>query len=153
MEKAFLTLVNTKMNYGNLLSGFIGAILGSLIASFMSWRIFRKQNKIDRYLSFIEDIDSALNKNEQLASEQDNDKKKELLHEINFLLNKAYSKSMVAMDDTLFSKISSLLDKHFDKKNRNRIYYLMRKDIFGRQTKVKFDDLIHKYIEAKPVKK
>ena len=50
---------------------------------------------------------------------------------------------MVVMNDTLFSKISLLLNNDFDKKNRNRIYYLMRKDIFGCYKKVKFVVIIN----------
>lgn len=129
-----------------LFSGLIGVGIGSVITGIISWLIFRKQNKIDRYLSFVDDIDTALNKVDQISTTLEG--KDKLQHEINLLLNKAYSKAMISMDDKLFKKINLLLDKGFDKKSRNRIYYLMRKDIFGRKTKINFDELIEKYIQA-----
>lgn len=132
-----------------VLSGIIGAIIGALISAYISWMIFRKRNKIDRYLSFVDDFELVLNLYDQKQSEKEESKKEKVKHKINLLLNKSYSKAMVSMDSELFRKITKIISEGIDRKSRNRIYYLMRQDIYGRKSKVTFEEVMNKYIEIK----
>lgn len=153
--KNLISFINMEfINIETLLSGLFGVIIGTIISGIISWKIFKKQNKIDRYINFVDEIDLVLNKNEEInqlkavGKEKRKERIEKLLNEINLILNKAYSKAMISMDDKMFKKITVLLNKDFDKKNRNRIYYLMRKDIF-RRTKIPFEDVMTKYIQTK----
>lgn len=40
-----------------LLSGFIGAIIGAVIASIVSFKLFKRQLITNQYLSFVDEIE------------------------------------------------------------------------------------------------
>ena len=119
---------------GALVLNFIGIII-LIISILVSSYQFQLSKKRDDYSKFIEDIDSALLANNSIESSK--------------YLNKAFSRSLVTMDDKMATKIIKILSGEFTKKERNLIYYYMRKDL-NPNTEIMYEDIKDKYIEVKP---
>ena len=125
------------------------AIIVAVLGGIFALERFKQEQKLIRYASFIDDIDKALvlgKKRKRILANKQNSS--DIEDEIELVLNKAYSKAMVLLPDKIFRKITKLLDKDFDKHKRNRIYYILRKDLYP-FTKISFEDVMTKYMEIK----
>ena len=100
-----------------LLSGLIGAIIGSIISGVVAYKIYTKQLLSSQYLTFVDELDKALIYHKLLKSEEiDKAKKKSLKVELELSLNKAWSKALVTLPDNIFYEI----DKVFQGKEWTR---------------------------------
>jgi len=133
-----------------LLSAVIGAVIGGTISGIVAYRIFHKQLLINQYSIFAEDIEAAF-KNHSMwkSNEIDDTRKNELKTEAELSLNRAWSRALVTLPDGVFSEIDKMIRREtMDIKTRNRVYYLLRQQLYP-ETGVKYDDIMTTKISIK----
>lgn len=141
-------------NFPSVLTGLIGAVIGAVIGGTISgvvaYRIFQKQLLINQYSIFAEDIEAAFKSHTMWKSNGiDNARKSELKAEAEMFLNRAWSRALVTLPDGVFSEIDKMIRRPtMDIKTRNRVYYLLREQLYP-QTSVKYDDIMTTKISLK----
>ena len=130
------------------LIALMGGIVGAGGTAAFSYFMFFKEQQISRFVSIVDEIDTALVLNERRALFNEGTlEHAEITNDIELNLNKAFSKSMVFLNDKSFRRVANVLDGKFDKIGRNDIYYHFRKAIYWR-TKVTLDEVKTKYIKV-----
>ncbi|TKJ38074.1 MAG: hypothetical protein CEE38_04760 [Planctomycetes bacterium B3_Pla] len=137
-----------------VLIGLIGAIIGSIISSIVTYRIYKRQLIANQYLFFVDELDKALVTGKLLRSEDlEEVDKRRLKVDLELSLNKAWSKALVTLPDSIFNEIEKAFSrKGLDKKARNRIYYLLRKELYPK-TKISYDDIMDRLFEITSAEK
>lgn len=133
-----------------LLSGFVGALIGAIISGFIAFNIFEKQVLIDQYALFTEDIEKAYAYALMWKSSgTDEERKQELKTESELSFNRAWSRAFVILPDDVFLEIDKMMTRDtIDTKTRNRIYYLLRQQLY-QKTSLKYDDFMERKISLK----
>jgi len=133
-----------------LLSGFVGALIGATISGFIAFHIFEKQVLIDQYALFTEDIEKAYAYALMWKSSGTDEKRKqELKTEAELSFNRAWARAFVILPDNIFLEIDQMMTRDtIDAKTRNRIYYLLRQQLY-QETSLKYDDFMERKISLK----
>ena len=134
----------------SLLSGLIGALIGAAISGFIAYNIFQKQLLINQYALFAEDIERAYAYGMMWkAYEIDDSQKEKLKTETDLSLNKAWARALAILPDEVFSEIDRMVKRGMiDPKTRNRIYYLLRQQLYPK-TSIQYDDIMGRKISVK----
>lgn len=133
-----------------LLSGFVGALIGAIISGLIAFHIFEKQVLIDQYALFTEDIEKAYAYALMWKSSGTDEKRKqELKTESELSFNRAWARAFVILPDDVFLEIDQMMTRDtIDAKTRNRIYYLLRQQLY-QKTSLKYDDFMERKISLK----
>ncbi len=137
-------------NLLNVLIGLIGAVIGATISGVIAYQIFQKQLFINQYSIFAEDIEEAfISANMWKSKEVDDTRKNELKTKAELSLNRAWSRAFVTLPDGVFSEIDRMITREtIDVKTRNRVYYLLRQQLYPR-TRIQYDDIMTRKISLK----
>lgn len=133
-----------------LIGGLIGAFVGATISGFIAYNIFQKQLLINQYALFAEDIERAYAYGMMWKSHEIDDFRKETLKtETELSLNKAWTRALAILPDEVFSEIDRMVTRGtIDPKTRNRIYYLLRQQLYP-NTSIQYDDIMGRKISVK----
>jgi len=134
----------------NLISGLIGVLIGAVISGVITYNIFNKQTLINQYALFADDLEKAYAYGIILKSQTINSSEKEKLKtEAELSFNKAWSRALTILPDEIFLEIDKMMTREtIDVKTRNRIYYLLRQQLYPK-TIIKYDDIMARKIIIK----
>ncbi|MFA5188656.1 MAG: hypothetical protein WC460_04825 [Patescibacteria group bacterium] len=138
------------MAWDTILASIGGAIIGAFIASYISYRIYKKQVLRGHYNDIALRIQKAITLSPILNNPgfKDSDRFNAKL-EIDTLLNQIWALSLIGLPDKIFQKLDNLFPKSgsaaVTPQNLNQFYFELRKSL-NRWTKVDLQNILNRFI-------